>query len=389
MRVVGRIALIGLTIAGAWLASADALTFLFYASYMTAGAILVALRPRNVVGWLLIVIAFGFIATTLPTDVDLAAVRRGDGTTRDSLIVWIVGWAGLTSYVSFMAMTVVFPTGRIPSRGRRTSTILLVAGLVLIVLAATAPTLSITATASTTVDVPNPLPVLPDLPIWSILPIESLIWPAIFALLIIAVVRLVLRYRRATEVELLQLRWLVAAVVFLLVGVLIAIGLIVAFGDQVTDYAWIVAAFAYPTVPLAIGVAVMRYRLLEIDRIISRTIAYAGVSAVLFAVFAAVNLGLQAVLGSFVSGNAAAVAISTLVVAALFNPVRVRLQRVVDRRFNRSRYDHEHTARSFAAAIRDEVDLTALQSTLVATADDAVKSSRVDVWLRPPHPRRA
>jgi hypothetical protein len=388
MRVVGRIALIGITIAGAWLASGDASTFLFYASYMTAGAVLVALRPRNVVGWLLIVVAFGFIATTLPPDVDLAAVRRGDGTTLDSLIVWIVGWAGLASYVGFMVMTVVFPTGRIPDRGRRTSTILLVAGVVLVVLAATAPTVSISATATTTVDVPNPLPILPNLPIWSIVPIESLIWPSIFALLIIGVVRLVLRYRRATGVERLQLRWLVAAVVFLLAGVLIAIGLILAFGDQ-ADYAWIVAAFAYPTVPLAIGVAVLRYRLLEIDRIISRTIAYAGVSAVLFAVFAAVNLGLQAVLGSFVNGNAAAVAISTLVVAALFNPVRVRLQSAVDRRFNRSRYDHEHTARSFAAAIRDEVDLTALQSTLASTADDAVKSSRVGVWLRPPHPRRA
>ena len=382
MRVVGRIALIGLTIAGAWLASADASTFLFYASYMTAGAILVALRPRNVVGWLLIVVAFGFIATTLPPDVDLAAVRRGDATTRDNLIVWIEGWAGLTSYVGFVALAVVFPTGRIPARGRRTSTILLVAGIVLIVLAATAPTVSLSVSATTTVDVPNPLPVLPDLPIWTIFPIESLIWPSIFALLIIGVVRLVLRYRRATGIERLQLRWLVAAVVFLLVGVLIAIGLILAFGDRVTDYAWIVALFAYPTVPLAIGVAVLRYRLLEIDRIISRTIAYLIITGLLVVAYAAAILVLQGPLGVMTGGDTVSVAVSTLIVAALFQPIRGRVQRAVDRRFDRARIDADRTTAAFSERLRDEVDIATVTGDLDATVRAALKPTALGLWLR-------
>jgi hypothetical protein len=382
MRVVGRIALIGLTIAGAWLASADASTFLFFASYMTAGAILVALRPRNVVGWLLIVVAFGFIATTLPPDVDLAAVHRGDATTRDNLIVWIEGWAGLASYVGFVAMTVVFPTGRIPARGRRTSTILLVAGIVLIVLAATAPTVSISVSATTTVEVPNPLPILPDLPIWSILPIESLIWPSIFALLIIGVARLVLRYRRATGIEQLQLRWLVAAVVFLLVGVLIAIGLIIAFGDLVTDYAWIVALFAYPTIPLAIGVAVLRYRLLEIDRIISRTIAYLVITGLLVVAYAAAILVLQGPLGVMTGGDTVSVALSTLIVAALFQPIRGRVQRAVDRRFDRARIDADRTTAAFSERLRDEVDIATVTGDLDATVRAALKPTALGLWLR-------
>ena len=177
--ILGRVAIIGLSIVGAYLASVDAFTFVFFASYMAVGAILVTLRPRSVVGWLLIMVAYGFIVTTTPPDFDLPAVLRGDASARDKVILWIEGWAGLTTYLGFVALTIVFPNGRIPDRGRRTSVFLLLASVVLIVLAAIAPTVSVSVDATRTVDVPNPFPVLPGLPIWSMLPIEAAIWPAV------------------------------------------------------------------------------------------------------------------------------------------------------------------------------------------------------------------
>ena len=126
----------------------------------------------------------------------------------------------------------------------------------------------------------------------------------------------------------------------------------------------------------------MRYRLYDIDRIISRTIAYAGVTLVLFAVFAGVNLTLQSVLDSLVGGGSIAVAASTLTVAALFNPLRGRLQRVVDRRFNRGREGAELTVDRFAGRLRYQLDLDAIGSELTSAAVGAVEPTAATFWLR-------
>ena len=123
---------------------------------------------------------------------------------------------------------------------------------------------------------------------------------------------------------------------------------------------WIPAIIAFATVPLSVGVAVLRYRLYEIDQIVSRTIGWAAVSAILVVVFAAGILATQAALSLFTSSNTLAVAVSTLAVAALFQPLRRRVQGRVDRRFNRARYDAERTVAAFSGRLRDEVDLDQL-----------------------------
>ena len=120
--------------------------------------------------------------------------------------------------------------------------------------------------------------------------------------------------------------------------------------DPTGSWIWFPALVAFPLPPIAIGIAIMRYHLYDIDRIISRTIAYAGLTLVLFAVFTGVNLVLQSIFESLVGGGSVAVAASTLAVAALFNPLRVRVQRVVDRRFNRARQDADETTGSLCAA---------------------------------------
>jgi hypothetical protein len=133
--------------------------------------------------------------------------------------------------------------------------------------------------------------------------------------------------------------------------------------------------------PLAIGVAILRYRLYDIDRIVSRTLSWALISAVLLAVFGAVVVGLQAALTDVTQGETLAVAASTLVAFALFQPLRRRVQGAVDRRFDRARYDAERTAAAFAERLRDEVDLATLTGELQATVAAAVRPREAAVWL--------
>ncbi len=137
-----------------------------------------------------------------------------------------------------------------------------------------------------------------------------------------------------------------------------------------------------PIIPVSVAVAILRYRLYDIDRFISRTISYGLITGLLVAVFLLVNLGLQSVLSSFTSGNSLAVAGSTLLAAALFTPVRGRVQRIVDRRFDRARYDGERTASAFSVRMRDAIDLPAVTTDLDVTVRRALAPSRVGLWLR-------
>jgi hypothetical protein len=134
--------------------------------------------------------------------------------------------------------------------------------------------------------------------------------------------------------------------------------------------------------PVAIGLAVLCYRLYEIDRVISRTISWASVTLILGSLFVAVILVAQALLAPVTQSNELAVAGSTLLVFALFQPIRRRVQRLVDRRFNRARYDSERTVAEFAARLRDEVDLEQLRTEILATVSATVEPSSVSLWLR-------
>ncbi len=135
--------------------------------------------------------------------------------------------------------------------------------------------------------------------------------------------------------------------------------------------------------PSAIWIAVTRYRLYEIDRLISRGLSWAVLSALLLAVYAGAVLLLQTVLGDVIQGETVAVAGSTLIAAALFQPLRLRVQGAVDHRFNRARYDAERTAADFAERLRDELDVDHLRTALATTAGGAVDPTGVGVWLRP------
>src|SRR6185369_2298561 len=167
-----------------------------------------------------------------------------------------------------------------------------------------------------------------------------------------------------------------------LMGALITLWMGDLMGVTVPMLIWLPALLAYPIPPLAIGIAVLRYRLYEIDRIVSRTIGYGIATAGLVASFAALTLALQQILTPVTQGRALAVAASTLVVFALFSPVHRRIQRVVDRRFDRARYDADRAATAFARGVRDETDLSQLEDALVRTVDGTLAPATRTVWVR-------
>ena len=154
---VGRVALVGLLVAGAAWASLDPFTFVFFLSYAGVGALLVIRRPSNAIGWLVLVIAFGFVGTTIPR-LDVAALKAGTASTREFVIAWLGGWSGSASYVGFLALAIVFPSGHLPTgRWRRPAAILIAVGVALTAMTALAPTFGVVLDSSSSVLHPQPL----------------------------------------------------------------------------------------------------------------------------------------------------------------------------------------------------------------------------------------
>lgn len=379
MVLVGTVSLVGLV-----LSTADPFTLVFYVAYVGVSVALLGRQPGNVIAWLLMGIGFAFLTTTTP-GLDVQALKDGTADGATWVRAWAASWGGTLSYVGFVALAIVFPSGRLPAgwRGRLALTALLACVAVVAVMAV-APTMSVNPDGLRDEILPNPFAIAPDAAIWDSLPPGSTgltIIPVVGALAV-AAVSLVLRYRRATGILRLQLRWLVAAMTALVLGVVFGLGVAIVVGEGSGNWAWIPVILAFPTIPVAIGIAVTRYRLFEIDRLISRTIGYALVTVALFALFALVNLGAQAVLAPFVRGDTVGVAISTLVVAATFNPLRVRLQRLVDQRFNRARFDHERTLDAFAGGLRQDLDVDRLLAHVQQTVHAAVEPRSLTVWRR-------
>ena len=352
-----------------------------------AGAILVARRPRNVIGWLLLlVIGFAFTGISEPTAAQVAALDAGIAPPLEAFRVWTGAQSGAWAFFAYGVLGLVFPTGRLPGgRWRLPSGVLVGFGLAVAVASMVSPTLSVTGSGGTaTTVVTNPFAVAPDAALWSALPDADTAFMAILGVLAAGVVSVVVRTVRSTGVERLQMRWLAASLAFVVAGVLLGFALVLLGADAVEGLAWVPASLAFLTVPAAVTVAVLRHRLLDIDRIVSRTIGWALATGVLVAIFLAAVVGLQWLLSGVTQRQTLAVAASTLLAVACFQPVRSRLQRLVDRRFDRAAYDRDRVVAAFGGRLRDELDLATVQRELVATAVDAVRPDATGVWIRTP-----
>jgi hypothetical protein len=194
---------------------------------------------------------------------------------------------------------------------------------------------------------------------------------------VLAAWSLVVRSRRGRAIERQQIKWLACS------GCLLALALVPSTvlsltpgtASRIAEGTTMAVAL---TIPAAVAVAVLRYRLYDIDRVISRTVAYAIVTGLLIGIYAGLVLLATQVLGL---RTPVAVAAATLAAAALFSPVRRRVQRVVDRRFNRARYDADKTVAAFAARLKDAVDLDAVRADLTGVVHQALEPAHVSVWI--------
>jgi hypothetical protein len=205
-----------------------------------------------------------------------------------------------------------------------------------------------------------------------------------------AIASLVLRFRRAALIERAQLKWFAVVAMLTALGGTVSIATSSASGGTaptgvlgtLNTLAGLLIYGGLALLPVAIGLAVLRYRLYEIDRLISRTISYGVLTAIVGGLFVGFILAFQAVLAPVTQSNELAVAGSTLLVFTVFQPLRRRVQRIVDRRFNRTRYDAERTVAAFAERLRDEVDLEHLRAEILATVSATVEPSSISLWLR-------
>jgi hypothetical protein len=351
------------------------------APYGLVGGFVAIRRPRSSIGWLLLLGAWSFAVSSLYTPASVAQLTSGTASTLVMAITVAQAWSGSPLIVLLFVITVSFPAGRLPiGRWGQIARIALAIIVLLAVLSAFAPTISVnTSSSSSGVTIANPLALFPGWPGWIVLSSGP---PITLVFLAAGVASMFVRLRRARGVERAQLRWLVWSMAFIVAGFIVGLVGDSFFVDGLGGAVWLPAIVAFCLPPVAIGIAILRYRLYEIDRIISRTISYGVITLVLASLFVAVVLTVQAVLGPVTGSSTIAVAGSTLLVAALFAPIRRRVQGLVDRRFNRSRFDAERTIAAFAERLRNEVDLDQLRAEILATVSATVEPSSVSLWQR-------
>lgn len=340
------------------------------------GAILVARRPGSPIGWLFLVIAAvgdGALLASAGGPVDPAG-GTGALLRLAAMECWVVPFALLP------ILLMLFPTGRPPTRRWW-----IPIGFAL--LATPVGVLTTTDDNGTSVASlllgPAGAALADDTQI--VLTLGVLI-----GLQFVAAASLFRRRRSASAVERQQLKWVAYA------GAILAIALLGTSIAFVTPLRQLDPEAPFPiamfggipfvagliSIPIAVGIAVLRYRLYEIDALINRTVVYGSLTAILIAAYVGAVAAFQFVLSPFTSGSPIAVAASTLAVVGLFQPLRRRIQFAVDRRFYRRRYDAERTLDAFASRLRDEIDLRAVEGELLAVVDETLQPARASVWLR-------
>ena len=381
-----RIVVIGVTAGGLLVAAllADLAGVVLFSTFAGIGAYLAVRRPRNSVGWLLMTTGWGLALGRVRCNVPLDVLLAGRLDPLQAVTAWAnaCGWSIV--FIGFFGVTLVFPRGHLPAgRGRWLSRIAVGAMVGLAVLTAVSPTINVTLTSQpTSMDVPNPFAWFPGASWWALVPDPTPLFATMFAIFAAGLVALVVRARRSVGLERLQYRWLVTAIVLVAIASASWAVTTILLEIDPNGLPVLFVAISYPSVPIAIAFAILRYRLYEIDRILSRTIAYAIVSAIVGGVFGAAVLLLSTGLASFAQGQTIAVAASTLAAYAIFQPVLRRVRRDVDRRFDRKRYDGERTAISFSARLRDVTNMEAVTIDLTETITSAVAPASLSLWLR-------
>jgi hypothetical protein len=348
-------------------------------SFPLVGAVIATHRPRNPLGWMFLVIGLSQGLTTFGSQYASYVLRTAPGAgPGGELAIWISQWAwapGLGLLLTYVPL--LFPDGRLPSR--RWRPVAWLSAIPIVVIPVSTAIVLWRWRGPALLDPSGVQQGTDDLGVaLGFAPYLLMLGCGLACLM-----ALLLRFRRARGVERQQLKWLLFAC-----AVTIAIFVVVQPNtSSAWELGWLLALPFFPAVPVAAGVAILRYRLYEIDRIINRTLVYGLLTAVLGLCYAAGSLLFVLVAGAGKDPPSWLVAAATLAAAAVFRPVRGRIQAAVDRRFNRRRYHAAKTVEAFSARLRDQVDLDTLSAELVAVADRTMEPTMLSLWLRPPTER--
>jgi hypothetical protein len=348
----------------------------------TVGAVLASRRPRHPVGWLLLALALSGVATAAAAQyLTWGLLVRPGSLPGARLVARSYLAVGFTALVLIGFVLLLTPTGSPPSpRWRWWARSMVALPILLLVVVTLAP--GRLDPRYQALGGPFDLRGL-----GGVLLVANQLGLAVTTVgMVAAAGSLVWRFRRARGLERLQLRWVAwAAVLVVLSGVVVLAALAIGVGGAAALLGWGVGVGA-AVLPLAVGAAILRYRLYELDRIVSRTLAYGLLTLLLGGGYAAVVLGLGRLLPQ---GSSLAVAAATLAVAAVVQPARRRVQAAVDRRFNRRRYDAVRTIQAFSARLRQQVDLDTLTVELLAVVEQTMQPTQAWLWLRPQPPAGA
>ena len=357
--------------------------FVVHVTFATVGALILGRRPGHRVGLLLSIV--GVLASGGMLASQYAPYAVDERLSGGAAAGWVFAWLPFVSFGLIVYVVLLFPTGRLPSARWRPVAVLGVMAIALAALPQAVRPGAIDGLGG--IDNPLGIEALRDargaLLALSIAPLVAFVAAAATAL--------VIRLRNARGRERQQLKWLVYAAAFQAAVALITT-LPLGVENSILDLSDREVADAGPglallvlsvgAIPVAIGIALLRHRLYDIDVVINRTLVYGALSAALVGAYLGLVLVLQLALSPLTEQSDVAIALSTLGVAALFRPLRTRLQTAVDRRFYRRRYDAAQTVAAFGARLRDQIELEAVSGDLAAVARETMQPAHVSLWLR-------
>ena len=358
----------------------DAQLMIIPPTFATLGALISSRRPGNVMGWIFLATGIlGGVQIFSGQYANVALAPNSPGLPGGALAAWFAMLAQNSFPVSILFLVLLFPDGRLPSRRWRP-----LAWAMGVFLAAT---LVVGALS------PGPFPEFPSASnpfgIEGAKPSGSLLTAGElggFACVIATMLSLIVRFYFSRGEERLQLKWFTYAAVVGISTPLLLSSLAPAVFQMVGPFAWLLG---FLSLPVSAGVAILKYRLYEIDLIINRTLVYGPLTAMLVALYVGGVLFLQYAFRALTGGESQlAIVASTLLIAALFNPLRRRVQTFIDHLFYRKKYDAAKTLEDFSARLRDETDIEALNSELLSTVRETVQPEHASLWLRGSERRR-
>jgi hypothetical protein len=349
---------------------ADLAWHMSFLAFAVLGGLLIRREPRNSVGWILLVGGLFELASSVEMYADLGLLHREDPLPGAVFASWAQLWLWVPGFAAVSLLVLVFPTGRLLSPVWRLALVPLTIGTVITLVSAfsTWPRRGPALLANEDAGLDPALEFA-----------LAVGYPLMLLAVLFGLAALIVRYRRAGTVERLQMKWFLYGVAIVFVTVVLQ-----QFVKEPAGGTWwdlLVVNLPVLALPGSLGIAMFRYRLYDIDAIVNRTLVYGSLTAILVGFYLSAVLLMQALLSGVTSDSDLAIAASTLAVAALFRPLRARVQQLIDRRFYRRKYDAARSLDAFAQRLRDEVEIEVLEADVLNVLTETVEPAHSSLWL--------